>query len=41
MVRDTFSPGLLSGVGGIAYQLLRAHPQSRLPSMLTLGGDAL
>jgi len=40
MVRDTFSPGLLSGAGGIAYQLLKAHPQSRLPSMLTPGGDA-
>lgn len=37
MVRDTFSPGLMPGVGGIAYQLLRAHPESTLPSILTLG----
>src|SRR6185437_7587630 len=34
---DAFSPGLLSGVGGIAYQLLRAHPESRLPSALIPG----
>lgn len=34
---DAFSPGLLSGVGGIAYQLLRAHPESRLPSVLIPG----
>lgn len=41
MTRDTFSPGLMPGLGGIAYQLLRAHPQSTLPSILTMGGDAL
>ena len=34
--RDTFSPGLMAGVGGVAYQLLRAHPYSDLPSILTL-----
>jgi type 2 lantibiotic biosynthesis protein LanM len=32
---DAFVPGLLPGVGGIAYQLLRAHPESDLPSILT------
>ena len=31
---DAFVPGLLPGVGGIAYQLLRAHPESDLPSIL-------
>ena len=34
--RDAFVPGLFSGVGGIAYQLLRAHPEHRLPSVMTL-----
>lgn len=38
MVADAFMPGLMTGVGGIAYQLLRAHPQSDLPSVLVLGG---
>ena len=37
-VRNVFMPGLMSGLGGIAYQLLRAHPDSDLPSVLTLGG---
>jgi type 2 lantibiotic biosynthesis protein LanM len=32
--RDAFTPGLLPGVGGIAYQLLRAHPENDLPSIL-------
>jgi lantibiotic modifying enzyme len=32
--RDAFTPGLLPGVGGIAYQLLRAHPEHDLPSIL-------
>lgn len=36
MSRDTFTPGLLPGLGGIAYQLLRLHPASGLPSVLTL-----
>lgn len=31
-----FQPGLMVGVGGTAYQLLRAHPNSELPSILTL-----
>lgn len=34
--RDAFVPGLMSGQSGIAYQLLRAHPDSGLPSVLTL-----
>lgn len=34
MARATFSPGLLAGVGGTAYQLLRMHPDCDLPSVL-------
>ena len=41
MARDAFVPGLLPGLGGVAYQLLRAHPESDLPSILTLGGGGL
>lgn len=37
-IREVFMPGLMTGLGGIAYQLLRAHPGSDLPSVLTLGG---
>jgi type 2 lantibiotic biosynthesis protein LanM len=40
MARDAFSPGLLGGVGGVAYQLLRMHTASGLPSLLTLGESA-
>jgi type 2 lantibiotic biosynthesis protein LanM len=36
LARDAFSPGLFAGVGGVAYQLLRAHPEHRLPSVMTL-----
>ena len=36
MAADAFMPGLMTGVGGIAYQLLRAHPRSDLPSVLVL-----
>jgi len=36
LTRDVFVPGMLPGVGGVAYQLLRAHPESDLPSVLTL-----
>ncbi len=36
--RDAFTPGLLPGVGGVAYQLLRAHPEHDVPSILTPGG---
>jgi type 2 lantibiotic biosynthesis protein LanM len=39
IVRTAFVPGLLAGAGGIAYQLLRWHPESDLPSILTLGGS--
>jgi len=35
MGRNAFAPGLLPGLGGIAYQLLRAHPGHDLPSILT------
>lgn len=38
MGRDAFAPGLLPGLGGVAYQLLRAHPENDLPSILTPGG---
>lgn len=38
LARETFSPGLISGEGGIAYQLLRMHPEAALPSVLTLDG---
>jgi lantibiotic modifying enzyme len=34
MARDAFVPGLLPGAGGIAYQLLRLHPDCPLPSVL-------
>lgn len=36
-----FAPSLLPGVGGVAYQLLRSHPDSDLPSILTLEGEPL
>jgi type 2 lantibiotic biosynthesis protein LanM len=41
MGRNAFAPGLLPGVGGVAYQLLRAHPEHDLPSILTPGGEGL
>jgi lantibiotic modifying enzyme len=41
MGRSAFTPGLLPGVGGVAYQLLRAHPEHDLPSILTPSGDDL
>ncbi len=34
LARNAFTPGLLPGVGGVAYQLLRMHPDSGLPSVL-------
>jgi type 2 lantibiotic biosynthesis protein LanM len=37
LARDSYSPGMLPGLGGVAYQLLRLHPDSDLPSILTLG----
>jgi type 2 lantibiotic biosynthesis protein LanM len=39
MGRNAFTPGLLPGVGGIAYQLLRAHPENDLPSILIPCGE--
>lgn len=41
MGRNAFTPGLLPGLGGIAYQLLRAHSENELPSILTPGGDEI
>jgi type 2 lantibiotic biosynthesis protein LanM len=38
MFKEAFVPGLLLGMGGVVYQLLRAHPQSALPSFLTMEG---
>ena len=35
---NAFAPGLLPGIGGIVYQLLRAHPETDLPSVLTPNG---
>lgn len=34
MARDVFAPGLLPGLGGVAYQLLRLRPECPLPSVL-------
>lgn len=36
IARDVFVPGLMPGLGGVAYELLRAHPESRLPDVLML-----
>jgi type 2 lantibiotic biosynthesis protein LanM len=41
MGRNAFTPGLLPGMGGVAYQLLRAHPEHDLPSILTLSSEEL
>lgn len=41
MGRNAFTPGLLPGLGGVAYQLLRAHPEHDLPSILIPGGEEL
>jgi len=34
LARDALTPGLLPGLGGMAYQLLRLHPDCPLPSVL-------
>jgi type 2 lantibiotic biosynthesis protein LanM len=39
LARDVYSPSMLSGAGGVAYQLLRMHPDCTLPSVL-LPGEA-
>jgi len=31
---EDLSPGLIAGLGGVAWQLLRMHPESALPSVL-------
>ena len=36
VAREAFAPGLLPGQGGIAYQLLRMHPECDLGSVLIL-----
>jgi len=36
LLKDTFTPGLLHGLGGVCYQLLRLHPACDLPSVLIL-----
>jgi len=36
MAREAFSPAMLSGLGGVAYQLLRMGSGSGLPSVLVL-----
>ncbi|MFD0634534.1 lanthionine synthetase LanC family protein [Catenulispora yoronensis] len=36
MAREAFSPAIMSGLGGVAYQLLRMDERSDLPSVLTL-----
>ncbi|NUR32355.1 MAG: type 2 lantipeptide synthetase LanM [Catenulispora sp.] len=36
MARDAFSPAMMSGLGGVAYQLLRMGEDSGLPSVLVL-----
>ena len=41
MGRNAFTPGLLPGLGGVAYQLLRANPEHDLPSILTPGGEGV
>lgn len=38
MLKDAFVPGLLLGMSGVVYQLLRADPASALPSFLVLEG---
>ncbi|GLZ33774.1 lanthionine synthetase [Lentzea sp. NBRC 105346] len=37
LAREVYSPSLMSGSGGVAYQLLRMHPDCDLPSVLLLG----
>jgi type 2 lantibiotic biosynthesis protein LanM len=39
--RTSSTPGLLPGLGGIAYQLMRTHPEHDLPSILIQSGEGL
>ena len=39
LLRDAFVPGLVGGLGGVAYQLLRFHPENDLPSFLMPGAQ--
>lgn len=32
----SYTPGLMGGLAGVTYQLLRAHPDSPLPSVMTM-----
>lgn len=41
LARDSFAPGLMPGIGGVVYQLLRMHPQHDLPSILMPAGEEL
>jgi lantibiotic modifying enzyme len=34
---SAFTPGLLQGIAGIGFQLLRLHHPARIPSVLLLG----
>ena len=34
LARDAFSPGLIPGLSGMAYPMLRMDPRSELPSVL-------
>ena len=38
LAKDTYSPGLMAGHGGMAYQLLRMAPDADLPSVLAVDG---
>jgi type 2 lantibiotic biosynthesis protein LanM len=40
VARAVYSPALIPGIGGIAYQLLRLHPECALPSVLLPDPDA-
>jgi type 2 lantibiotic biosynthesis protein LanM len=39
IVGNADAPGLLPGLSGVAYQLLRAHPEHDLPSILIQSGE--
>ena len=40
LLRDFFTPNIFTGRGGVAYQLMRLHPESHAPSVMMLGGRA-